>query len=352
MAILRGLQERGTGVPDPTSYIKAAVQRANGLRVALPAQPQQEDFMEDGEGQEDGEQEDDEDGEIEDFEEPEAEGEEMDEIGAEEGEAEAGADGYDEAEAGVAEDEYGAEDVPPEDEAGDAAYDAGDAGMDYEVEVPAVATKSKAKSGERRVVGGLTGYTKLFPTRPAYAGQASTGAVKSEIVEDADAKPEQTPIEKSPMQYSSLPLTPQEKLVQIHDLSVKNGLNLDQVCIKALSRLPFHRAKDLIDDVLLGGKDRKGVNNPSRYLTIGVEKMQVALGVEQGIAMELAVSLGVVLNNEALDELACIPRKEAHSIIRELSRNASARTDPIQFIQAEVMKCRASMDARPFPGTR
>ncbi|CAK0865132.1 unnamed protein product [Prorocentrum cordatum] len=42
MAILRGLQlqksppARGAGVPDPTWYIKAAVQRANGVRVAPP----------------------------------------------------------------------------------------------------------------------------------------------------------------------------------------------------------------------------------------------------------------------------------------------------------------------------
>merc|ERR1711920_1183685 len=123
----------------------------------------------------------------------------------------------------------------------------------------------------------------------------------------------------------------------------------DDNALKSLARLPFYRAKDLIDEVLLGGKNRQGVNNPSRYVTLGVQRMSLGLGVEQGIAMELAVSLGVVLNNEALDELACIPRKESHSIIRELSRNPEARKDPIRFIQNEVMKCRAQYDARPWP---
>jgi len=70
--------------------------------------------------------------------------------------------------------------------------------------------------------------------------------------------------------------------------------------------------------------------------------------VEQGIAMELAVSIGVVLNNEALDELASIPRKESHAIIRELSRNADVRKEPMQFIRAEVLKCRANLDAKPW----
>merc|ERR1719487_1901154 len=109
------------------------------------------------------------------------------------------------------------------------------------------------------------------------------------------------------------------------------GLELDDLCLKNLSRIPFYRAKDMIDDVLLGGRNRKGVTNPSRYLTIGVQKMSVGLGVEQGIAMELAVTLGVVLNNECLDELASIPRKESHSIIRDLSKDSDARKDPMQY---------------------
>merc|ERR1711972_1120347 len=118
--------------------------------------------------------------------------------------------------------------------------------------------------------------------------------------------------------------------------------------LKSLARLPFYRAKDLIDEVLLGGKNRQGINNPSRYVTLGVQRMSLGLGVEQGIAMELAVSLGVVLNNEALDELASIPRRESHSIIREVSKDVDARKNPIQFIKNEVLKCRASLDARIF----
>merc|ERR1712050_734519 len=104
----------------------------------------------------------------------------------------------------------------------------------------------------------------------------------------------------------------------------------------------------MIDDVVLGGRDRKGVRNPSRYLTIACQKMVCGLGVEQGIAMELAVSLGVVLNNDALDELACVPRKESQAIIREIAKNPDARLDPMRFIQAEVVKCRAQIDARAF----
>ena len=67
--------------------------------------------------------------------------------------------------------------------------------------------------------------------------------------------------------------------------------------------------------------------------------------------MELAVSVGVVLNNDALDELASIPRKEAHSVIREVARNPEARMDPIDFIRDEVRRCRAEVDAKPWPPT-
>merc|ERR1711972_335220 len=112
--------------------------------------------------------------------------------------------------------------------------------------------------------------------------------------------------------------------------------------LKSLARLPFYRAKDLIDEVLLGGKNRQGINNPSRYVTLGVQRMSLGLGVEQGIAMELAVSLGVVLNNEALDELASIPRKEAHAIIHDVSNSDEARASPMGFIQEEVQRVRAA----------
>merc|ERR1712003_111385 len=101
-------------------------------------------------------------------------------------------------------------------------------------------------------------------------------------------------------------------------------------------------AKDLIDEVLLGGRDRQGVRNPSRYLMLGCQKMTGGLGVEQGLAMELAVSLGVVLNNDALDELASIPRKESHALIRELAKDDEARKDPMGFIQTETRRIRAA----------
>merc|ERR1712050_358198 len=97
-----------------------------------------------------------------------------------------------------------------------------------------------------------------------------------------------------------------------------------------------------------GGRNCTGVADPSRYLTLGVQRMAVGLGVEQGIAMELAVGLGVVLNNDALDELASIPRKESHGIIRQVAASSEARAEPMAFIMAEVEKVRAQMEAKPF----
>jgi len=342
MAILRGLQEKGGRVPDPTWYIKAAIQRANGIRVAPQApEPEEEEPGEEAEAEAEAEaeepEEEEEDGAIEDFEEPEGDGEEA-------------------AEGGVEEDGYGYGEEAAEDEGAEGAEEPED-GEELK-QPPPVAMKpakpaavaNKPKPGaERRVVGGLTGYNKLVPTRPAY-GAAAGGpqVVKSEPTEEPESKPEEAPKPAAPTGPVTMPITPQEKLVQVRNLAMKHGLQLDQLCLKSLARLPFYKAKDMIDDVLLGGRNRKGVSNPSRYLTIGVQKMSTGLGVEQGLAMELAVSLGVVLNNDALDELACIPRKESHGIIREIARNDEARADPIRFIQAEVMKCRAQLDARPW----
>merc|ERR1712151_1003072 len=295
MAILRGLQEKGTKVADPTSYIKAAVQRANGVRVASSVK------QETG-GDDMGEEE-----------------EANVEFGAEEDAA--GEEPMQEDEA----DEL-AEGMEPEEEENLE-------GLDFGVD-PTPRLRAKAEIGEKRVIGGLTGYKKLAPTRAQYES--------TQVVADGDD-------DNKTKKAIKLPPTPQEKLVQVRDLALKHSLHLDQACLKGLARLPYNKARDLITEVLLGGWRRTGVKNPSRYLTIAVEKTGMMLGVEQGIAMELAVSLGVVLNNEALDELACIPRKEAHSIIRELARNAGARQYPIRFIQNEVMKCRAQYDARPWP---
>ena len=69
--------------------------------------------------------------------------------------------------------------------------------------------------------------------------------------------------------------TPQEKIVQIRKMSVKIGLNLDQNALKCLARLPFYRARDLLDGVQLGGRNRAGVNNPSKYIRIACQKMSV-----------------------------------------------------------------------------
>lgn len=131
-------------------------------------------------------------------------------------------------------------------------------------------------------------------------------------------------------------------------MALKLGLSFDDVALKSLARLPFYRARDLIDEVNLGGKNRQGVHNPSRYVTLNVQKMSLGLGVEQGLAMELAVTCGVVLNNEALDELASIPRKESHAIIREVSQSEEARASPITYIKAQVSRIRAAAEARPF----
>merc|ERR1711862_617756 len=147
-----------------------------------------------------------------------------------------------------------------------------------------------------------------------------------------------------------MPITPQEKMVQVRNLAKKCGLELDELCLKSLARLPFYRVKDMIDDVLLGGRNRAGVSNPSRYLTLGVQRAVVGLGVEQGIAMEKAVSLGVVLNNDALDELASVPRKEWEIILKDVSKLPDARLDPLDFIRGEVLKFRAQMESRPFGG--
>eukprot|EP00933_Yihiella_yeosuensis_P055968 TRINITY_DN5494_c0_g3_i1.p1 TRINITY_DN5494_c0_g3~~TRINITY_DN5494_c0_g3_i1.p1 ORF type:complete len:1090 (+),score=311.08 TRINITY_DN5494_c0_g3_i1:70-3339(+) len=343
MSILRGLQEKGASAGDPTCYIKQAIQRANKASVL-------------------GEVKDEEDEEYED------------EVDAEEEEA------WGVFEDQALEDEYEVDEMEEEEETAGAEPDAmeewdeeqeevdvgGGAGEDFEEieeeafeEPPAkkqrqnngsaraaaaaagreAAAKQVAKrNAPKRVVGSVTGYSKLVPVRKNYT---HVGAVKEEM---AEVKEEASGMKSG----SSMPVTPQEKLVQVRNYAKKNNLYLDDNCLKQLSRLPFYRAKDMIEDVLLGGRNRKGVANPSKYLSLGVQKMAVGLGVEQGIAMELAVSLGVVLNNDMLDELACIPRKESQTIIRELSSNPEVRGNPLAFIRAEVLKCRAQMDARPF----
>lgn len=304
MAILRELQEKGARVPDPTKYIKISIQQANGIigTAAKEELPEEEDDMMD--------------------------------------EAAALADDYEEEDA-------------------DMLAEAAALADDYEDEEWKEAAAAPFKSGKKgvtRVVGGLTGATRLVPPRAEAGRTRGPGVVKEEMEEnqaDDDATPEEKKkAEKaaaaSSSRASAMPITPQEKMLQCRNLAKKCGLDLDELCLKGLARLPFYKVKDLIDDVLLGGRNRTGVSNPSRYLTLQVQKMVVGLGVEQGIAMEMAVGLGVVLNNDALDELASIPRRDSHAIIRELSKNSDARLEPMSFIQAEVERIRASMESKPF----
>merc|ERR1711974_179863 len=103
------------------------------------------------------------------------------------------------------------------------------------------------------------------------------------------------------------------------EYAVSRGVVLNNDALDELASIPRKESRAIIQEL--------SVRNPSKYLMIGAQKMQSGLGVEQGVAMEYAVSLGVVLNNDALDELASIPRKESRAIIQELSVNAAARED-------------------------
>jgi len=336
MTILRSLQERGSSATDPTRFIKSAVQQAN---TAGLVEEEDEDAEEDEQAEEELPEEEGADGA----------GEEWEEIEEEQDGWEA--DGTDELDLGGWEAEEGEEE---EDEA-----------------VPPPAKKAKMRATDessarkeeerrnmpRRVVGGITGYKQLVPSRAtskrSYEGRVKQEPKVEEEEEEEGEEPDEAAVPKEPSsppkkKGSFLPFTPQEKMVQVRDYAKKNGLYLDDGCLKAMARLPFYRAKELIEEVLLGGRKRQGVSNPSRYLTLAVQKMSVGLGVEQGILMELAVSLGVVLNNDCLDELASIPRQDSHSIVRELSKNPEVRSDPMRYIRTEVLKCRAQKDARPF----
>mmetsp|Transcript_44931 Transcript_44931/g.106680 ORF Transcript_44931/g.106680 Transcript_44931/m.106680 type:complete len:570 (+) Transcript_44931:75-1784(+) len=146
---------------------------------------------------------------------------------------------------------------------------------------------------------------------------------------------------------SELPISPQEKQLEMQKLAQQAGLHIDDEAAKKLGRLTFRQAQDLFAEIKLGGRDRTQVRNPSRYIQIAVDKMSLRLGAEQGLAMELAAQHGVALNNEALDELASIPRKFSHEIIRSLT-HSEARLNPLSFIRDEVSKVRAQLDARPF----
>lgn len=344
MSILRSLQEKGVRVSDPTWYIKAAVQRANGIKVApMPGTAAAKDEATSAiyEGDEE---------EQEEAGTTKAEGgwdEETEEVPV-------GTDGYEDA---------WEEDLPYEnEEVAAAAYESAATASLGEPVLQAKTKATKSEPKERRVVGGLTGYSKLTPTRQTYGGTEGGSDVRwweaaalpegeDGVKTEGEGATPKPAIPEYTSKASRLPPTPQQKLVQCRDMALRHGLNLDALCLKSLARLPFHKAKDLIDETILGGKNRKGVNNPSRYLTIGCQKTVTGLGVEQGIAMELASGLGVVLNNDMLDELACIPRKDSQAIIRELAVNQEAAQDAQTYVMNAVMKRRAAMEARPFPPT-
>lgn len=348
MSILGGLQERGASVPDPTKYLKAQIRHANGVAVAGPGWAKEEVGAEEDDAEE------------------EEAGEDGEALAAE---AAALAEEYDEdactcgtawqadsrfckrcgakrPQASVAWDAPGADD----DFLGEAAalaeaYD--------EEEDPQPKRRKTTKPETMRVVGAITGLKRLVPPQAEAErkrGPGVTQADKGEAFEEDGEEGAQVAPAPPTAAPTGMLISPQEKLVQVRNLAIKCGLTLDELCLKSLTRLPFYKVKDMMDDVLLGGRDRKGVKNPSRYLTLGVQRMSCGLGVEQGIAMELAVSIGVVLNNDALDELASVPRKEAHSIIRTLAKDDEARKNPMAFIAGEVERLRTTFEARPFPG--
>lgn len=61
----------------------------------------------------------------------------------------------------------------------------------------------------------------------------------------------------------------------------KHSLELSEHCYKGLGRLPLQKAQALIDEVLAGGKHRRKVSNPTRYILHSLQRIAVPLGVEQ-----------------------------------------------------------------------
>jgi len=230
-----------------------------------------------------------------------------------------------------------------------AAFDEDEYGLPAPATPPGAAEFAAEKAAKQRIPGAVKGLKKLT-SAPTKSRPVVMPKIEFRALDDADGVLDAS--DTGGGASGSMGVSPQEKMVQCREYALKSGLNLEEEALKALARLPFYRAKDMIEETLLGGKNRQGVSNASRYITVQCQKMSHGLGVEQGIAMELAVSLGVVLNNEGLDELASVPRKEAHGIIREVAKNEDARLEPIEFIRAEVRKCRAQLDARPFPFKR
>eukprot|EP00930_Biecheleria_cincta_P098727 TRINITY_DN90379_c0_g1_i1.p1 TRINITY_DN90379_c0_g1~~TRINITY_DN90379_c0_g1_i1.p1 ORF type:complete len:1044 (+),score=286.14 TRINITY_DN90379_c0_g1_i1:31-3162(+) len=344
LSICRGLQERASSISDPTRYIKSAVQRAN--QASITGTVKEESEAEEDE-EEIEEMEDSAEGvEAEAAEEPEEEEQAVEETQ----EPEVNADVEEEWDEIEEEPAFGWDEIdedlePPGPPAKVARTEATkDAAAAASAAAAAMAAKraEKRQQAPKRVVGALTGYSQVVPARATVKQVLGARGAK----EDGEEQPAQS------KPKSKMPVSPQEKLVQVRDYALKNGIHLDDECLKALARLPFYKTKDLVEEVVLGGRNRTGIKNPSRYLMSRVSRMSVGLGVEQGIAMELAVSLGIVLNNECLDELASIPRQESQAIMRELAKDPETKADPVEYIKREVLRCRAQVDARPFGGGR
>ncbi|CAE7481221.1 unnamed protein product, partial [Symbiodinium sp. CCMP2456] len=295
MSILRGLQERGASVPDPTRYIKQAVQRAN---TAVSAEAEAEVIL---------------DPEDSSLHAPWVE----EEIGCDGGfisthllEEEEIFDWPDESEqanwwddedltadfaAAVGDEndeawlDWSAAAAPapkkPRTDASEAAAAAGRR---------AAARLAEKRDGPRRVVGSVTGYSQLVPSR-ATLKRSYEGLVKQEIrekqePEEEDAVPSRDQLAgvAAVSKATLLPMSPQAvdefgsfmilcllasdastlmevKVQMLREddagcrafflyAASKHALYLDEQCsdlttrIKALSRLPFYRAKDLIEE--------------------------------------------------------------------------------------------------------
>ncbi|CAL1131097.1 unnamed protein product, partial [Cladocopium goreaui] len=197
MAILRSLQERGASVVDPNHYINQAVQRANSNMAKE-------------------EKEDDQDEDQEPAADPEAEDEPAEQGGSPEEEETIDRTNEDWFDWAAAEEPKSKRRVPK---------------RPAEVAATSLAPPVEAAAKVRRVVGGLTGYQRLVPSRAtekALNAQRPPRGVKSEPAggeEDAEVK-----ADAGPSHYSSgpvaLPMSPEEKMMQVRNYARRPRGNL------------------------------------------------------------------------------------------------------------------------------
>jgi len=236
MAILKGLQERGSRVNDPTSYIKTAIQRANSI-VTTKAEPEPEDEdMEDSQRAAEAAYYTSADAyNFEDPAEERAQALEGQEAAAEAGDL----DLYDEDAGNAAEMEAAA-----------AVVDAEMANWEDQNAVPTTRTKplevramisarnkrtsyypatepkepeKKATSSVKRIVGAVTGYNKQVPREAKKTFKVAPRTLLETKQEDEmDEAPTPEPTSEAPVssKRAALPITPQEKLVQVRNLAL------------------------------------------------------------------------------------------------------------------------------------